>query len=184
MVKLCHIFYKVSMPHHIVDDVMDLLREFQIKNMQRQPEKLLKCSNFLNHLEKHFYSPIAQSIAVGLESFWSIDVLYSGSYRDSAEILWYDFKEQAMDFNDANIWGNLDHFQGTIDPKNIFLASLLEKMDAISPLTKVTIQIMNAFSFQCMTMACEYMLCNFTNQRNMALVLRYKNYMMMVLKNG
>jgi len=58
---------------------------------------------------------------VGLEGFSSNDILYSRSYRDSSEIIWYNFKEQAMDLiNDVNIWGNLDNFQGIIDPKNPF----------------------------------------------------------------
>jgi len=41
--------------------------------------------------------------------------------RDSAEIIWYNFKEQALDLiHDIGIWGNLDNFEGTIDPKNPF----------------------------------------------------------------
>jgi len=121
MIKLCHIYDKANVPHHIVDDVIELLRECQINNMKIQPEKLVKCANFLNHLEKWFYSPFAQSVVVGLEGFSSNDILYSRSYRDSSEIIWYNFKEQAMDLiNDVNIWGNLDNFQGIIDPKNPF----------------------------------------------------------------
>jgi len=72
-------------------------------------------------LEKRFISPVPQSIVVGLEGFSSNDILYSRSYRDSAEIIWYDFQKQAMDLiNDVSIWGNLDNFRGTIDPNNPF----------------------------------------------------------------
>jgi len=42
MVKLCHICDKANVPHHVVDDVVDLLRECKINNMHLQPEKLLK----------------------------------------------------------------------------------------------------------------------------------------------
>jgi len=46
-----------------------------------------------------------------------------------AEIISYDFKEQAFDLiHDIEIWGNLD-FKGTIDPNNPFLASNQELMD-------------------------------------------------------
>jgi len=104
MIKLCHIYDKANVPHHIVDDVIALLRECPINNIKIQPEKLLKRANFLEHFEKRFYSPIAQSVVVGLEGFSSNDILYSRSYRDSAEIIWYSFKEQAMDLiNDVNI---------------------------------------------------------------------------------
>jgi len=117
MVKLCHICDKANVPHHIIDDIVDLMRECKINYMQIQPEKLLKQKNFLKHLEKRFISPVPQSIVVGLEGFSSNDILYSRSYRDSAEIIWYDFQKQAMDLiNDVSIWGNLDNFRGTIDP--------------------------------------------------------------------
>ena len=77
----------------------------------------------MKHLEKRFISPVPQSIVVGLEGFSSNDILYSRSYRDSAEIIWYDFQKQAMDLiNDVSIWGNLDNFRGTIDPNNPFSA--------------------------------------------------------------
>jgi len=36
--------------------------------------------------------------------------------------------------NDVNIWGNLENFKGTVDPKNPFLANLLEKMDYLMKL--------------------------------------------------
>ncbi len=42
-------------------------------------------------------SPIPQSIIVGLEGFSSNDLNYNREMRDSAEIIWYDFKEQALD---------------------------------------------------------------------------------------
>jgi len=51
---------------------------------------------FWKHLEKHFYSPIPQSIVVGLERFSSNDIHHIRSFRDSAEIILYDFKHQAM----------------------------------------------------------------------------------------
>jgi len=83
--------------------------------MTRTSKKILK------HLENWFKSPIPQSIVIGLEGFSSNDIHYSREFRDSAEIIYYDFKEQALDLiHDIGIWGNLDNFKGTIDPKNPF----------------------------------------------------------------
>jgi len=82
---------------------------------------LTKRIHFLKHLEKRFKSPIPQSIVVGLEGFSRNDITYSRGYRDSAEIIWYDFKEQALDLiHDVDIWGNMDNFKGTINPVNPF----------------------------------------------------------------
>jgi len=82
---------------------------------------LRKREQFLKHLSNCFKSPIPQSIIVGLEGFSSNDLKYSRDIRDSAEIIWYDFKEQALDLiHDIGIWGNLENFEGTIDPKNPF----------------------------------------------------------------
>jgi len=74
MVKLCHICDKANVPHHVIDDIVSLLQECKINNIQLQPEKLLKRNNFLKHLEKHFYSPVPQSVVVDLESFTSNDI--------------------------------------------------------------------------------------------------------------
>jgi len=72
-------------------------------------------------------SPIPQSIIVGLEGFSSNDLNYNREMRDSAEIIWYDFKEQALDLiHDIGIY--LDNFEGTIDPKIHFLDNHLEQM--------------------------------------------------------
>ncbi len=75
MVKLCHICDKANVPHHIIDDIVDLMRECKINNMQIHPEKLLKQKNFLKHLEKKIISPVAQSIVVGLEEFSTNNIL-------------------------------------------------------------------------------------------------------------
>jgi len=100
---------------------VSLLHECKINNIQLQPEKLLKRNNFLKHFEKCFYSPVPQSVVVDLESFSSNDIHHIRSFRNSAEIIWYDFKQQAMDLiNDVSIWGNLDNFKGTVDPENPF----------------------------------------------------------------
>ena len=49
------------------------------------------------------------------------DIAYSHGYWDSAEIICYDFKEQALDLiQDTDLWGNLDNFIGTVDPENPF----------------------------------------------------------------
>jgi len=46
---------------------------------------------------------------------------YSRGLRDCAEIICYDFKEQAMDLiQDIDLWGNMDNFIGTVDPENPF----------------------------------------------------------------
>jgi len=121
MIKLCSICDRANVPHHIVDDIVDLLRESKRKNIVLDPEQLRTRIHFLKHLENRFKSPIPQSIIVGLEGFSSNDIQYSRGLRDTAEIIWYDFKEQALDLiHDIKIWGNLDNFKGTIDPDNPF----------------------------------------------------------------
>jgi len=121
MIKLCQICDKANVPHHIVDDVVDLMRDCNKNNITIQPEQLRKRVHFLKHLANRFKSTIPQSIIVGLEGFSTNDLKYSQKSRDKAEIIWYDFKEQAMDLiHDIGIWGNLDNFEGTIDPTNPF----------------------------------------------------------------
>jgi hypothetical protein len=101
--------------------VVHLLRDCKQNHFTVQPEHLNKRVHFLKHLENRFKSPIPQSIVIGLEGFSSNDIVYSRSYRDTAEIIWYDFKEQALDLiHDIGIWGNLNNFKGTIDPNNPF----------------------------------------------------------------
>jgi len=113
MIKLCSICDRANVPHHIVDDIVDLLRESKRKNIVLDPEQLRTRIHFLKHLENHFKSPIPQSIIVGLEGFSSNDIQYSRGLRDTVEIIWYDFKEQALDLiHDIEIWGNLDNFKG------------------------------------------------------------------------
>ncbi len=65
MIKLCQICDKANVPHHIVDDVVDLLRECKINNVKVQPELLRKRVHFIKHLENRFKSPIPQSIVIG-----------------------------------------------------------------------------------------------------------------------
>jgi len=121
MVKLCYICDKANVPHHIVDDVVDLLRECYKHNVTVQPDLLRKRVHFIKHLEKRFKSPIPQSTVVGLEGFSSNDILYTRGYRDTADIICYGFKEQALDLiHDVGIWSNLENFNGTIDPDNPF----------------------------------------------------------------
>jgi len=51
----------------------------------------------------------------------SNDIQYSRGLRDTEEIIWYVFKEQAFDLiHDIQIWGKLDNFKGTIESKNPF----------------------------------------------------------------
>jgi len=121
MIKLCQICDKANVPHHIVDDIVDLLRECKQNNVKVQPELLRKRVHFIKHLEHRFKSPIPQSVVIGLEGFSSNDLEYSRDFRDCAEIIWYDFKEQALDLiHDINIWGDMNNFKGTVDPKNPF----------------------------------------------------------------
>jgi len=62
-----------------------------------------------------------------LEGFSSNDIHYSRELRDSDEIIWYDFKEQVLNLiYDIGIWGNLENFKGTIDPKNPFAGQSLK----------------------------------------------------------
>ncbi len=58
-------------------------------------------------------------LVTGLEGFSSNDINYSCGFQDSAEIICYDFKEQAIDLiQDIDLWGNIDNFIGTVDPEN------------------------------------------------------------------
>jgi len=121
MIKLCWICDKANVPHHIVDDIVNLLRECQKRNITIQPEHLLQRVHFIKHLEKRFSSPIPQSMIIGLEGFSSNDQDYGRRFRDIAEIVWYDFKEQALDLiHDLTIWGDMSNFEGTVDPDNPF----------------------------------------------------------------
>jgi len=64
--------------------------------------------HFLNQLANQFKSPIPQSIIVGQEGFSGYDLNYNREMRDSAEIIWYGFNEQALDLiHDIGIWGKL-----------------------------------------------------------------------------
>ena len=58
MIKLCSICDRANVPHHIVDDIVDLLRERKRKNIVLDPEQLRTRIHFLKHLENHFKSPI------------------------------------------------------------------------------------------------------------------------------
>jgi len=130
MIKLCQICDKANVSHHIIDDIVDLLRECMHNNVKVQPELLRKRVHFIKHLENIFETPIPQSIVIGLEGFSSNDLEYSRDFRDCAEIIWYDFKEQALDLiHDINIWGDMNNFKGTIDPKKPFQVYLQELMD-------------------------------------------------------
>jgi len=100
---------------------VDLLRKLKQNNFKVQPELLRKRVHCLKQLENRFKSPIPQSIVVSLEGFSSNDIEYSRELRDSAEIIWYDFKEQALDLiHDIQIWGDMKKVKGTVDPKNPF----------------------------------------------------------------
>jgi len=47
MIKLCHICDNPNVPHRIVDDVVDLLRDCKKNNINIQPEQLRKRVHFL-----------------------------------------------------------------------------------------------------------------------------------------
>jgi len=121
MIKLCNICDKANVPHHVVDDIVNLLRECEEKEIKFQASQLKTRRYFLKHLEERFKSPQPQSLVTGLEGFSNNDINYSRGLRDSAEIICYDFKEQAMDLiQDIDLWGNMDNFIGTVDPENPF----------------------------------------------------------------
>jgi len=71
---------------------------------------------------KHFKSPIPQSIVIGLEEFFRNDIQYCRGLIDTAEMIWQDFKEQALDLIcDIEMWANPDNFkEGIIDQDNPF----------------------------------------------------------------
>ena len=72
-------------------------------------------------MDEGFKSPLPQLIITGLEGISNDDIDYSCGYCDNAEIICYDFKEQALDLiQDIDLWGNLDNFVGTVDPENPF----------------------------------------------------------------
>ncbi len=63
--------------------------------------------------------------------FSSNDINYSHGYQDSAEIICYDFKEQAMDLiqDHIDLWGNMDNFiVEQLTQKIYSLVNLQEKM--------------------------------------------------------
>jgi len=110
MIKLCSLCDKANGPHHIMDDIADLLRECQKNEIDVQPEQLHERVHFLKHLENCFKSPIPQFIVIGLEGFSSNDIHYNRGLRATAEIIWYNFKDQALDLiYDIKNWSN---FQG------------------------------------------------------------------------
>jgi len=76
MIKLCWICDKANFPHHIVDDIVNLLRKCKKKDLSIEPEYLLQRVHFIKHLEKWFKSPIPQSMVIGLEGFSSNDIEY------------------------------------------------------------------------------------------------------------
>jgi len=56
-----------------------------------------------------------------LRGFFSNHLDNHRGFRDSAEIIWYDFKDQALELiHDISIWGNIDNFKRTVDPDNPF----------------------------------------------------------------
>jgi len=121
MIKLCNICEAANVPHHVVDDIVNLLRECDEKDIKFKPEKLNLRKHFLSHLEDRFKSPLPLSIVTGLEGFSTNDIEYSHGYHDTAEIICYDFKEVAFDLiQDINLWGNMENFIGTVDPNDPF----------------------------------------------------------------
>ena len=119
MIKLCNICDKAYVPHHVVDDTVNLLRECEEKDIKFQASQLNTRRYFLKHLDEWFKSPQPQLLVTGLEGFSSNDINYSCGFWDSAEIICYDFKEQVMDLiKDIDLWGNMDNFIGTVDPEN------------------------------------------------------------------
>ncbi len=46
IIKLCSICDKANVPHHIVDDIVDLLRESKRKNIDLNPEQLCTTIHF------------------------------------------------------------------------------------------------------------------------------------------
>jgi len=51
MVKLCNICDKANMPHYVVDDIVNLLRECDEKDIKFQPGLLMTRKYFLKHLD-------------------------------------------------------------------------------------------------------------------------------------
>jgi len=60
MIKLCQICDKANVPLHIVDVVVDLLRDCKKNYINIQPEQLRKRVQFLKHLANQFKGPIPQ----------------------------------------------------------------------------------------------------------------------------
>jgi len=92
---------KANVLHHVVDNIVNILRECEEKDIPFQPGLLLR------QLDARFKSPLLQSIITGLEGFSNDDIDYSHGYQYSTEIICYDFKEQAWDLiQDIDLWGN------------------------------------------------------------------------------
>jgi len=77
MIKLCFLCNKANVPHHIVDDIVALLRDCKRHNIDFHPEQLLTGVHFLKHLESHLKSNIPQSIVIGMEDCSGNDLQYS-----------------------------------------------------------------------------------------------------------
>jgi len=57
MIKLCNICDKANVPHHVVDDIVNLLSECEDKDINFQTSKLHTRRYFLKHLDEQFKSP-------------------------------------------------------------------------------------------------------------------------------
>jgi len=76
MIKLCNICDKANVPHHVVDDIVNLLRECEEKDIKFQACQLHTRRYFLKHLDEQFKSPQPQLLVTGLEGFSSNDINY------------------------------------------------------------------------------------------------------------
>jgi len=87
MIKLGNICEAANVPHHLVDDIVNVLRECDEKDIQFKPENLDLRQHFLCHLEDRFKSPLPLSIVTSLEGFSTNDIEYSHGYCDIVEII-------------------------------------------------------------------------------------------------
>jgi len=130
MVQLCIICKKDNVPHHVIDDIVNLLRECDEKDINFQPGLLTTRKCFLKHLDDRFKSLLPQSIVTGLEGLSNDDINYAHGFWDSAEKICYDFKEQALDFiQNIELWENLDNIIGTVDQEILSQEDLQGKTD-------------------------------------------------------
>jgi len=95
IMKLYHICDKANVPHHIVDDILICCKNAK-SIICSYSQRIFWNGQIVWNIWKNISTVLF--LVISLERFSSNHLHYSRSYRDSAEIIWYDFKHQAIDW--------------------------------------------------------------------------------------